>query len=124
SPPLYYLVTSWTFRWGADEWHMQLFPAVASVVLVWLTYRLARLGLGRGASTLAAFFTALSPFQVQYGQEARTYVPVAMFMTGAMFVYARVQQKPGPRRWLPLVLLTAAGLWTQSIAALGVAAQG
>jgi 4-amino-4-deoxy-L-arabinose transferase-like glycosyltransferase len=124
SPPLYYLVTSWVFRWGDDEWHLRLFPALASVALVWLTYRLARLGLGRGASTLAAFFTALSPFQVQYGQEARTYVPVAMFMTGAMLVYARVQQKPGPRRWLPLVLLTAAGLWTQSIAALGVAAQG
>lgn len=124
SPPLYYLVTSWIIRWGDDEWHLRLFPAVASVVLVWLTYRLARLGLGRGASTLAAFITALSPFQVQYGQEARTYVPVAMFMTAAMYVYARVQQKPGPRRWLPLVLLTAAGLWTQSIAALGVAAQG
>jgi len=124
SPPLFYMVTSWVLRFGDDEWHLRLFPAIASVVLVWLSYRLARLALGRGASTLAAFLLALSPLQIQFAQESRTYTPVAMFMVGAMYVYARVQQRPGPQRWLPLVLLTAAGLWTQPIAALGVAAMG
>lgn len=124
SPPLFYLVTSLALRGGDDEWHLRIFPALASILLVWLTYRLARLGLGRGAATFAALLTALSPHQLQYAQESRTYVPVAAFMVGAMYVYARVQQRPGPQRWLPLVLLTAAGLWTQTIAALGVAAQG
>jgi 4-amino-4-deoxy-L-arabinose transferase-like glycosyltransferase len=120
SPPLFYVLTSAMLRLGDDEWHLRLLPVLASLVLVWLTYRLARLGLGRGPSTFAAFLTALSPFQLQYAQECRTYVVVAMFMVGAMVVYARVQQKPGPQRWLPLVLLTAAGLWTQPIAALGM----
>lgn len=124
SPPLFYLVTSLALRIHDDEWHLRLFPALASVVLVWLTYRLARLGLARGAATFAAFLAALSPFQVMYAQEARTYAPVAMFMVAAMYVYARLQQRPGPQRWLPLVLLTAAGLWTQAIGALGAAAQG
>ncbi|MCC6350818.1 MAG: glycosyltransferase family 39 protein [Candidatus Eisenbacteria bacterium] len=124
SPPLFYLVTSLALRGADDEWHLRIFPALASLVLVWLTYRLARLGLGRGWSTLAALLTALSPHQLQYAQESRTYVPVAACMVGAMYVYARLQQRPGPQRWLPLVLLTAAGLWMQTIAALGVAAQG
>lgn len=124
SPPLFYMVTSWVLRFGDDEWHLRLFPALASIVLVWLTYRLARLGLPRGGATLAAFLAALSPLQLQYAQESRTYAPVAAFMVGAMYVYARVQQRPGPQRWLPLVILTAAGLWTQPIAALGVAAMG
>ncbi len=124
SPPLYYLVTSWLLAIRDNEAFLRLFPAVASLVLVWLTYRLARLGLSRGYATLAMLFAALSPFQVQYAQEARTYVPVAMFMVAAMYVYGRLQQSPGPQRWLPLVLLTSAGLWTQTIAALGAAAQG
>ena len=124
SPPLFYLVTKLALALGDDEWHLRLFPAVCSVALVWLTYRIARLGLGRGYATLAAFLLAISPYQVMYAQEARTYTPAAAFMVGAMYVYARLQQSPGPQRWLPLVLFNAAGLWTQSLAALGIAAQG
>lgn len=124
SPPLFYLMTKLALKLGDDEWHLRLFPAVCSLVLVWLTYRIARLGLGRGYSTIAALLAAISPYQIMYAQEARTYVPVGTFMVGALYVFARLQQKPGPQRWLPLVLLNAAGLWTQSIAALGIAAQG
>lgn len=125
SPPLYYLLTSWVIKtFGDGEVQLRLVTALASIVLVWLTYRLARLGLGRGPATFAAFLTAVSPFQVQYAQEARTYTLVAMFLVGSTYVFARLQQRPGPRRWLPLVLLTAGGLWTQSIAALGTAVQG
>jgi len=124
SPPLFYLLTKLALALGDDEWHLRLVPALCSIVLVWLTYRLARLGLGRGYATLAAFLIAISPYQVMYAQEARTYAPVAMFIVASMFVFARLQQKPGPQRWLPLVLLNAAGLWTQSLAALGIAAQG
>lgn len=123
SPPLYYMLTSLALKLGEDEWHLRLVSALASIVLVWLTYRLARLGLSRGPSTFAAFLCALSPFQVMYAQESRTYALVATFMVGATYVYGRLQQRPGPQRWLPLVLLTAAGLWTQSIAALGAGSQ-
>lgn len=123
SPPLYYLLASIPLRFGDDEWHLRIVSVLASLVLVWLTYRLARLALPRGASTFAAFLTALAPFQVQYAQEARTYTVVGMFLVGSTYVYARLQQRPGPQRWLPLVLLTAAGLWTQTIAALGTGSQ-
>ncbi len=124
SPPFFYFVTQAFLKIRDDEFHLRLYPALASIVLVWLTYRLARLALPRGAATLAALLCAISPFQLMYGQEARTYVPVAMFMVASTYVYARLLQKPGPQRWLPLVLLTAAGLWTQSIAALAAGAQG
>jgi 4-amino-4-deoxy-L-arabinose transferase-like glycosyltransferase len=123
SPPLYYLLTSLALRFGEDEWHLRIVSVLASLVLVWLTYRLARLGMARGPSTFAAFLTALSPFQIQYAQESRTYALVGALLVGSTYVYARLQQRPGPQRWLPLVLLTAAGLWTQSIAALGMGAQ-
>ena len=123
SPPLYYLFTSLALRFGDDEWHLRVVSVLASLVLVWLTYRLARLALDRGPSTFAAFLTAIAPFQIQYAQEARTYALVGMFLVGSTYVYARLQQRPGPKRWLPLVLLTAGGLWTQTIAALGTGSQ-
>lgn len=124
SPPLYYLLTSWCLRLGDDEAHLRLVSALASLALVWLTYRLARLALSRPLAALAAMLTALSPFQVMYAQEARTYTLVAALLTGATFAWARLMARPGPRAWGAFVALTALGLWTQSIAALGVIGQG
>jgi len=123
SPPLYYLLTAWAIRGHDDEWHLRLVSALASLLLVALTYRIARLGLGRSASTLAAMLTALSPFQVMYAQEARTYTLVAALLVAATWAYARLLR--GDRgAWWSYVAATALGLWTQSIAALGVATQG
>ena len=123
SPPLYYLLTSWAIRGHDDEAHLRLVSALASLVLVWLTYRLARLALGRGAATFAALLTALSPFQVMYAQEARTYTLVGALLVAGLWCHARLLQGKA-RAVVPLALATALGLWTQSIAALGIAAQG
>ncbi len=89
SPPLYYLLTKLSLAFGDDEFHLRLVSALASIALVWLTYRLARLALNRQAASLAALLTALSPFQLMYAQEARTYTLVAALLVGAMVAFAR-----------------------------------
>ena len=47
SPPLFYLLTSLPMKLGSDEAHLRFVSALASLGLVWLTYRLARLLWGR-----------------------------------------------------------------------------
>jgi len=123
SPPLFYLLTSLALKLGDDEWHLRLVSLLASVGLVWLTYRLARLALPRGESTLAAAFCALSPFQVMYAQEARTYTLVAFLTVAAIYLFTRAILLDRPRAWLPYVLVSALALYTQSIALLGVGVQ-
>src|SRR5205085_2821986 len=91
--------------------------------LVWVTYRLARLVADRPTATLAAAFTALSPYQLMYAQEARTYTLVALWMTLSLYLFARAVLLGQSRAWLPFVLVSALGLWTQTIALLGVLVQ-
>ena len=124
SPPLYYLLTSFAIHLADDEAHLRLVSVLASVALVWLTYRLARLGLARAAASFAALLCALAPFQLMYAQEARTYTLVAVFLVAAVFLYARALASPKAGRWPAFVVAMALGMWTQTIAVLGIAAQG
>ncbi len=124
SPPLFYLLTSLALRFGDSEAWLRSVSALASVGMVYLAYRLARLAAGRTEATLAAMIVALSPHQIMFGQEARTYMLVGLFTTWSLYLFARAVLFERRRAWLPFVLVTALGLWTQSIAVLGLGVQG
>ena len=124
SPPFYYLLTSLMTRLGESEAHLRLVSVLASLGLVWLTYRLARLVAGRGESTLAAALTALSPFQLMYAQEARTYALVAFLSVASLYLFLRAAFLERPRAWLPYLAVSTLALYTQSIAVLSLGVQG
>lgn len=123
SPPLYYLLTSWALKLGENEATLRLVSLVASVVMVWLAYRLARMLAWRGPAAFAAALVALSPYQVMYAQEARTYALAGAFLLGALVLFARAFVHGRRNAWIGYVLVSALGLYTQSISALGVSAQ-
>src|SRR4029079_9623568 len=89
SPPLYYVLTSFALRFGDGEAQLRAVSLVASVVLVWLTYRLARLGAGRAEATLAALVIAVSPYQLIDAPAARAYTLVAALAVASLFTFAR-----------------------------------
>lgn len=124
SPPLHYLLTKAALAGGDSEAMLRLAPMVASLAMVWLTYRLARLALPRAASAFAALLVALSPFQVMYAQEARTYMTVAVFGVWATYLFARGIASERMRPWPAYALALALGLWTQSLALLALPAHG
>ena len=123
SPPLFYLLTSLSLRLGSDEFHLRLVSALASTALVWVTYRFARLLGTRRTATIAAALIALAPFQIMYAQEARAYALVALWTVLGLDLFARAALLDRPRSWVPLGIVTALGLWTQSIAVLGIGVQ-
>lgn len=124
SPPLYYLLTSLALRiGGTGEAQLRFVSALASVGLVWLTYRLARLIAGRGEATLAAALIAVSPFQLMYAREARTYALVACLTVASLYLFARAFLLGRRRAWPWYVLVSMLALYTQTIAILGVGVQ-
>src|SRR6185369_2097 len=86
---------------GDSEAWLRSVSVLSSLAMVYLTYRLARLYASRSESTLAATFVAISPH---------------LFVRAVLF--------DRPRAWVPYVIVTALGLWTQSIALLGLGVQG
>lgn len=124
SPPLYYVLTAWALKLGGDgEAQLRLVSLLASLVMVWLAYRLARLAMPRGPATFAALLAALSPYQVMYAHEARTYALAGMLLLASLLLFERAIVHGRRGAWVGYVLVSAIGLYTQTISALGVSAQ-
>ena len=126
--PLYFIVSSWFVPFGLDESVMRLPAALFGAASCAVLFLLGR-SLGDWRSGLAAsLLLALAPFQVQYGQEARSYTLVTtLILVGLWGVVllardpaaaARRLRDPGPARmgWLLYGLGTALALDTLSVA--------
>ena len=87
NPPLYFaLLKAWTGAATMSEFSLKLFSAFASVLLVPLTYVLARRMGGRVSGFVAAPLAVLCGAYQWYGAELRMYMLVACF--GALSMYA------------------------------------
>ncbi len=126
--PLYFVVTSWLVPLGHDESVMRLPAAVFGTTSCAVLFLLGR-SLGDWRSGLAAaLLLALAPFQVQYGQEARSYTLVTTLILlglwGLVLLAADPWQaalplrRPGRARtaWLLYGIGTALALDTLGVA--------
>jgi len=96
-PPLYYyLLHYWMAVFGNSELAVRALSAWLGTLVVLLTFLWARTVAGSFASPhtgnsvglAAAFFAALSPFQIYYSQETRMYILTTLL--GALSMYAFV----------------------------------
>jgi 4-amino-4-deoxy-L-arabinose transferase-like glycosyltransferase len=73
-PPGYYLLLHlWTRLSGDTEFALAFFSVVFGMLLIPLTYALARRMLGRTVAMWSALLVAISPFNLWYSQEVRMY---------------------------------------------------
>ena len=126
--PLYFLISRCFVALGTDEASLRLPAALFGALSCVLLYGLARMIGGRRAAIAASVLLALSPFQVQYGQEARSYTLVISFILLALWSLASVLRdpasaattwrKPGSARvgWLLYGVATIGALDTLSVA--------
>ena len=90
-PPLYYyLLHVWRGVFGASEFALRSLSAVLGVLLVWLTYLIARRVFDHGVGVAAALIAAINPFQIYYSQEARMYLLLAVIGAAATWVLLRL----------------------------------
>lgn len=86
-PPFYYLVLKfWTSIFGTTELAARSLSVVCVAGIIIFSYLLVKKLFGLGAARTAALFLAFAPFLLRYGQEARMYSMVALFLTAATFV--------------------------------------
>ncbi|MGB3904178.1 MAG: glycosyltransferase family 39 protein [Anaerolineae bacterium] len=73
-PPLYYyLLHFWILMLGPSEFSAAFLSLVFGMLIIALSYRLARDLYGRHIGLLTAFLIAISPFNLWYSQEIRMY---------------------------------------------------
>jgi 4-amino-4-deoxy-L-arabinose transferase-like glycosyltransferase len=127
-PPLYYYVLHfWRGVFGSSEMALRGLSAVLGIVLVWLTYLIAKRLFDAKIGLVAALIAALDPFQIYYSQEARMYMLLAVIGAASTVVLiqilsrwsieregqgARGKVTPSPLHLVTLSLLYALGLYT------------
>ncbi|HEY8450161.1 MAG TPA: glycosyltransferase family 39 protein, partial [Bacillota bacterium] len=94
-PPLYYaLLSLWIPLAGDSEFALRFLSVAAGTALIPLIYHLGRLTVRGPAAIFAAAWTAVHPYHVWYAQEARMYLPFALFSTLSMVLFIHLQSRP------------------------------
>ncbi|MFN8458736.1 MAG: glycosyltransferase family 39 protein [Anaerolineae bacterium] len=116
-PPGYYLLLHvWARLTGHSEFALAFFSLVFGMLLIPLTYRLARCLTGTPMiAAWAALLVAVSPYNIWYSQEVRMYTLGAALGLAAAYCLWRglTTQSPGySHHWLGYFLAATPGLYT------------
>ncbi len=103
----YTLLDVWMKVLGTTVPAGRLLSALLGVGIVFLAYQTANYFAGRKLALWAAFFVAISPFQVHYGQEIRMYALLTFLLLVAVYAFLR-GIKDGNLGWTLLFSLAAA----------------
>jgi hypothetical protein len=118
-PPLYYsLLHFWLFL-GDGEAIVRSLSALLSTLTIPVVYSLGHRLLGERVGLLAALVLALSPFHVQFAQEARMYALLAFCASAVMLSLADLfiaSRTPRILAWIIYVVFSTAALLTHSTA--------
>lgn len=124
-PPLYFLLLHGVIRaLGESDLALRLPSAFCGALLVPLLYAMGRRLRGEAAGLAAAGLGAMSPFVLWYAQEARMYTMVTLLGLLSLYCLWRAVAEQDWHWALGLGLSAAAGLATQYLFALVLAAQG
>ena len=89
-PPLYYLVLKcFSFFFHYSVFGIRLFSALFGVLSVWALYLVAKEMFNRQVGLWSAFIAAVSPFAIQYSQEARMYAMLVFFILVSSYFFLR-----------------------------------
>ncbi|WP_164931748.1 glycosyltransferase family 39 protein [Dyella sp. M7H15-1] len=92
--PTYFLLLQFISQFGSSDAWLRVPSALFGAMSTGVVFAMARRIGGRGAGMVAGLLMALSPLQVQYGQEARSYTLVTLLITIALWGLLRLAQNP------------------------------
>ncbi|MEJ2556916.1 MAG: glycosyltransferase family 39 protein [Anaerolineae bacterium] len=116
-PPGYYLLLHlWTRLAGSSEFALAFFSLFFGVLLIPLTYTLARRLMGRTVALWSALLVAISPYNLWYSQEVRMYTLAAALGLVALWctleiTNQRISKMTKQRYIVGYVLAAAMGLY-------------
>ncbi len=124
NPPLPYLIQALTVRTAdSSEFWLRFPSAVFSALGILVAYLVASTLINRRAGLITAFFVSISPFDVNYAQEARSYALLYLVVSLSYLFFFRWQERGG-KRDLWLWALTSASLaYIHYLGPLAIAAQ-
>ncbi len=123
TPPLGFLLSWLSEKAGSAPELLRLPSFAASVATVPLVYLVALSTIGRNAGLVAAAWLALSPFQIFYGTETRSYALVTALVVLSTVVLMAALDSRRKRWWALYALAITAAVYSHYTAVLVLAPQ-
>lgn len=126
--PSYFLLLWLVAKLGTSAWMLRLPSAIFGAIGAALAYAIGKEADGPRTATATGLLLALSPFDIQYGQEARSYTLVACLILIALWGVVRLARDPAlavtplswkrapPLPWIAYGLGTTAALNVLNVA--------
>ncbi len=92
--PSYFVLLWMVAKIGTSQWLLRLPSALFGAIAAALAGAVGRRVAGAPAGAVAGLLMALSPFEVQFGQEARSYTLVSCLILTALWGLVRLAQEP------------------------------
>jgi mannosyltransferase len=92
--PSYFLLLWLVAHFGASQWLLRLPSAIFGAIAAALASVIGRKAAGAKSGAAAGLLMALSPFEVQFGQEARSYTLMSCLILIALSGLVRLAQEP------------------------------
>jgi len=100
-PPLYYwLVKPWASVFEYSSWSIRSFSTLMGILTIVSAFWIGRKMFGERAGLLAGLITAISPFAIQYSQEARMYSLFGFLMLWAVWFFYRALKFNEWKDWI------------------------
>ena len=89
--PTYYLILHyWVALFGDSDFSLRVPSALAGVLAVLAMYKMGSLLFGRATGIMASLILALSPFHIEYSQEARVYNFMSLLALLSFYFFIKV----------------------------------
>jgi len=92
--PTYFVLAWLVAKFGVSQWLLRLPSALFGAIAAAVTYAIGARSAGRRTGALAGLLMALSPFEVQFGQEARSYTLVTCLILVALWGLVGLARDP------------------------------
>ena len=116
-PLLYYtLLWGWMLLVGQNVFIVRFLSVIVHLVLLILLWYLAQKLFGLKTAVLAGALFALAPFQVSYGQEARMYGLLSLWLVAATLCVWQGMQRRGYLPWVVFGIVAALAMYTHVLA--------
>jgi mannosyltransferase len=124
TPPLYYLTAwCWTHVFGGGAVGLRSLSATAGALTVPAAFLAGRSFVSARVGLILAALVAVNPFLIWYSQEARAYAMLALLTTVALWLFARVRERPTIARHVLWGLSASLALFTHYFAFFALAPQ-
>ena len=122
--PLFFLaMRPWLAVAGRSEFALRFPSALAGALAVPVIYLLVRRLGGTRPALIAALLTAVAPYLVWYGQEAKMYAALTVLVPLSLWLTLQAIERRGWRWWALLYVVTSLSWYTHVLAALAVLVQ-